>query len=63
MSQKTYFELEDVFKGVFSSDEIETLDNDFPAAYVFNTKPDSHPDGHRVAVNIDDNGFTNYLNS
>ena len=39
-------ELEDVFKGVFSSDEIETLDNDFLAAYVFNTKPDSQRDEH-----------------
>ena len=38
--------LGNVFKGVFSSNEIETLSIDSPAAYIFNTKPNDHPGEH-----------------
>ena len=55
--------LGNVFKGVFSSNEFETLSVESPAGYIFNTKPNDHPREHWVAVYIDNSGFTNYLDS
>ena len=55
--------MDNVFKGVFSSNEIETLSVDSPAGYIFNTKPNDHPGEHWVAVYIDNSGFTNYFDS